>query len=622
MKKFFFSTLLLALPLIACAYDVEIDGIFYNLKSGNNAEVTYKATDQWGYNSNYTGVVDIPEKISYKDVEYTVISVGDNAFASCTSLTSVTIPNTVTRIGNGAFFGCKGMIKVTIPNTITIIGDNAFWSCSSLTSVNIPNSINKIGPGTFYECRNLTSICFPNSLTSIGNCAFSYCESLTSISIPSSVKTIGTSVFDNCYRLESIIVESGNTVYDSRDNSNAIINSANNELICGCKNTIIPNTVNSIGEYAFYGCTGLTSVIIPNSVTSIGSEAFWCCSGLTSVIIPNSVQSIGAVAFDGCSSLVSIVIPKSVTSLGSGAFSGCSSLTSIIIPEGIRGIGDSTFYGCSSLTSVYIPNSVVFIDNNAFSGCSSLTSVSIPNSVTSMGYRVFKNCSSLIDVYCYAVNVPSTNSSAFENLYTKYMTLYVPKSAINDYKTTNPWSKFGTFVSIEDSGNENPYPETPKCETPSICFENKELLFTCSTEGVEYVSKITDVDIKDFYSNRISLSATYNISVYATKSGYENSDVATALLVWTDAIFTETTPETPTSAKVIAESIPVLISAKGGVITVKGEQEGQAVAVYTTDGKAIGSTTMKDGQVSITTNLQRGEIAVVKVGSKSVKIKM
>ena len=147
------------------------------------------------------------------------------------------------------------------------------------------------------------------------------------------------------------------------------------------------------------------------------------------------------------------------------------------------------------------------------------------------------------------------------------------------------------------------------------------MTFSCKTEGVEFVSKITDVDIKDFYSSSIDLSATYEISVYATKSGYTNSDVATATLVWTDAVFTETTPSA-SSAKAIAESIPVLISAKDGNITVRGEQNGHPLTVYTADGKMLGSATMKDGQASISTNLQRGEIAIVKIGSKSVKIKM
>ena len=164
-------------------------------------------------------------------------------------------------------------------------------------------------------------------------------------------------------------------------------------------------------------------------------------------------------------------------------------------------------------------------------------------------------------------------------------------------------------------------PEEKKCATPSISYANKKLTFSCATEGVEYHYSITDTDIKSAVASSIDLSATYEISVYATKSGYTNSDVATATLVWTDAVFTETTPSA-SSAKAITESIPMLISAQNSTITVRGEQNGLPLTVYTADGKMLGSATMKDGLASIYTNLQRGEIAIVKVGSKSVKIKM
>ena len=164
--------------------------------------------------------------------------------------------------------------------------------------------------------------------------------------------------------------------------------------------------------------------------------------------------------------------------------------------------------------------------------------------------------------------------------------------------------------------------ESQKCATPSISYADKRLTFSCETEEVEYQYTITDNDIKTDIANEVDLSATYEISVYATKSGFENSDVATATLVWTEAVFTETTPSTPSSAKAIAESSPVLISAQNGTITVRGEQNGLPLTVYSADGKMLGAATIKNGQASIATNLQRGEIAIVKVGKRSVKVKM
>ena len=172
------------------------------------------------------------------------------------------------------------MCKVAIPNSVTNIGNDAFYGCSSLASVTIPNSVTSIGEGAFCYCISLTSVTIPNSVTSIGDDVFSVSSSLTSVTIPNSVTSIGSSAFAGCTGLTSIIVESGNAVYDSRNNCNAIIETANNDLIAGCQNTIIPNSVTSIGDWAFFRCSSLTSVTIPNSVTSIGDHTFEECTNL------------------------------------------------------------------------------------------------------------------------------------------------------------------------------------------------------------------------------------------------------------------------------------------------------------------------------------------------------
>ena len=197
--------------------------------------------------------------------------------------------------------------------------------------------------------------------------------------------------------------------------------------------------------------------------------------------------------------------------------------------------------------------------------------------------------------------------------------LYIPEGTTEKYKTTDYWSKFKFIEEGEPGGSVTPDPK--KCATPTIAYANKEMTFSCDTEGVEYHCTITDTDIKSYVASRINFSATYEISVYATKEGFAPSDVATAILVWTNAEFTETTPS-GSSVKAPTESVPVLISSRDGNLLVTSELEGQPVAVYSLDGKALGSAKVKGGQAVIATNLPKGTIVVVKVGDRSVKVMM
>ena len=342
------------------------------------------------------------------------------------------------------------ILVVVIEDGVTSINSGAFYECTSLTSVTIGSNVTSINSGAFYECTSLTSVTIPNSVTSIGEFAFYECSSLTSVTIPNSVTSIGNSALAYCSSLTSIFVENGNTVYDSRDNCNAIIETATNILITGCKNTAIPNSVTSIGDYAFSGCSSLTSVTIPNSVTSIGKSAFSRCSRLTLVTIPNSVTEIGRNVFQGCSRLTSITIGNSVTSIGDYAFNGCSRLTSVTIPNSVTSIGSNAFYECSRLTSVTIGNSVTSIGYYAFCECFGLTSVTIGNSVKSIGQYAFYWCTSLTDVYCYAESVPKTNSDEFDGVPLSSATLHVPAASLDTYKKTSPWEQFGTIVALTD----------------------------------------------------------------------------------------------------------------------------------------------------------------------------
>ncbi len=438
-------------------------------------------------------------------------SIGNNAFEHCEKLTSITIGSGVTSIGKNAFNGCTSLSSVTFADNSMLesIGGSAFNKCTSLASVTIPSSVKSIGNNTFRSCTNLASVTFADNskLESIGNNAFEHCEKLTSITIPDSVKSIGDYAFCFCSGLTSITVESGNSKYDSRNSCNAIIEKSTNKLIAGCKNTTIPNSVTSIGENAFYGCTSLASITIPSSVESIATDAFYFCSGLTSITveegnskydsrnscnalietenntlivgsknttipddvtsigdyafvfnknlasidIPNSVKSVGNHAFEHCEKLTSVTIGSGVTSIGYQTFCGCSSLDNVTFADNsqLTSIGEQAFYECTSLASVTIPNSVESIGNNTFNGCTSLASVNIPSSVTSIGDNAFR-CNSLASVYVWATTPPTLGSNVFANN-ADGREIYVPAGSIDEY--ASGWSDYLTSLKASWAGN-------------------------------------------------------------------------------------------------------------------------------------------------------------------------
>ncbi len=386
-----------------------------------------------------------------------VTSIGVNTFV-CLALKSVTIGNSVTNIGEAAFL-CSNLTDVYYVgteaqwNAITIAsgngsltsatihfaatdiasgkcGDNLTWTLDEngtltisgtgemynyeydstapwsnhsdeIKSVVIESGVTSIGSSAFSNCTALTSVTIPDSVTTIGSYAFSGCTALTSVTIPDRVTSIGSTAFWCCISLTSINVASGNEYYASIDG--VLFNKAVTELLCfpGGRTGAytIPNSVTSIGNYAFYCCTSLTSVTIGSGVTSIGANAFNTCTSLTSVTIGSGVTSIGESAFYGCIALTSITTTNSVTSIGCYAFSYCYSLTSVTIPDSVTNIGEQAFSYCDTLTSVTIGSGVTSIGEWAFSGCKSLTSVTIPNSVTSIGWNAFAGCTALKDVY-------------------------------------------------------------------------------------------------------------------------------------------------------------------------------------------------------------------------------
>ena len=332
-------------------------------------------------------------------------------------------------------------------------------------------------------------------------------------------------MFENC-GLESIIVESGNTTYDSRNDCNAIIETASNTLISGCKNTVIPSSVTTIGEKAFYHCFGLTSIVIPNSVTSIEYSAFSECTDLVNVSLGTSLKSIGQRAFGGCSGLNNLVLPNTLTSIGNFAFNGCSSLIELTIPDGITTIGWGTFAACTGLTNVNFGNSVTTIEERAFEYYLKLTSLSLPNSLTTIGPWAFSQCTALA-----SVTIPSSVTRIYDEAFWGCSGLKEVYSYITDLSQIN----MGLWVFVNDDGYAGRTLYVPACsldaymadEWWSMFFENIEVMGHCliMNDATMFQGKTITLPVKmnraaTFGSIQVNISMPEGLEVAKGNSGY------------------------------------------------------------------------------------------------------
>ena len=390
----------------------EEGGIWYVQIDSDVRNVTvtkpYNTPNNWS--TYYSGIITIPSTVTHDGITYTVTEIGSTSvglepFGGQTNMTMVVIPNTVTTIHKKAFGGCSGLTSVVFKPTshLESIGNLAFNSCTSLKSITFPNSLTYIGEEAFVDCTSLKSINGGNSIELIDAQAFQGLTSLTDVSL--SAKKIGVHAFWNCNNLRTVTLNAGVEELDE----GAFMQCPSLQEV------ILPNTLKKIGNEAFRWCLGLQNIVIPNSVNEFGVGVFRLCTGLESVQLSNSLKEIPGYTFQQ-TGLKSIDIPTSVTSIGVGAFNDCEQLETVTWSNSITTIWDQAFMGDSLLKVSTLPESLSKIGGYAFKDCSSITEITIPSSTIQIGDGAFKSCSSLKTVYNLSMNpqdTPYTNP-AFE----------------------------------------------------------------------------------------------------------------------------------------------------------------------------------------------------------------
>ena len=385
------------------AFDCEVDGIYYNRLSADEFQVTNGTV-------KYSGDVEIPKTVMYRDKVFKVTQIGYYAFQNCKDLTSVIIPQTITSLPSSAFLNCSSLTTITMPSTVTTIGNNAFEGCKALSSIVIPEGVTAISNYLFNGCEKLASVTLPQGITTIGEGAFVDCKSLTTLSLP--------------------------------------------------------NQITSIEKTAFKNCTGLTSIVLPEELTTIKESSFEGCSGLVAIVLPDTVTGIGTSAFKNCTSLSSIVFSSALYSIGENAFQHCTSLSTVSMPSSVRKIMKNAFYGCTGLKKVIVNDMAAWYkmwfesqESNPLHYAQHLYSdeeteikeLFIDNSVSSIGNYAFYKAENLLSIYLFRNTPPTISNNTFGNTCYTWTDVYVPEDYKEKYQNTDYWRNFKSISDLSQT---------------------------------------------------------------------------------------------------------------------------------------------------------------------------
>ena len=529
------------------AYDFVSGGVYYNITSetGMTASVTY--FNKTG--NTYSGTVSIPASVVHGGNTYMVTEIGDYAFVGCTSLKGVDITERTTKIGSYAFFGCNGMTEFTVPTQITSIGNYAFSGCYGITSITIKESdetlslgYNGNSHGLFYDCP-LQSVFIGRPLnytqtSTFGYSPFANIKTLKSAKLGNPVARIQNYLFYGCTALETM------------------------EYNSNCKPS-------AVGGYSFYGCKSLTwdALALPESVKTIENNAFENCTGFTTIVIKPNITSIENYAFSGCTSITGFPIEESdetlslgyngnshglfydcplqsvfigrplnytqTSTFGYSPFANIKTLKSAKLGNPVARIQNYLFYGCTALeTMEYNSNfKPTAVGEYSFYNCKALKIITIPSEVTSIGQNALANCSAMVELTSKATVPPTCNNNAFDGIDKSACKLIIPDGTKATYQLAAQWKEFLLVEEKEfgdDAGKE-------QCATPTIAFADGKLAFATATEGAECVWTLTRSGGNSGRGTTMEAPSVFELTVYATKDGWKNSDHATALLVWGDA---------------------------------------------------------------------------------------
>ena len=591
------------------------------------ATVTYFGGVRSQYNPELQSVILKGVKIignnAFKDCNFSIEfpssleKIGNHAFEGCTSIKDLSLER-VDRIGEWAF--TNSSLKTLSLGSVGYIENNAFTNADSLESVSISEfGADLLPEKSFYRCDRLRSVSLGEGLKEIGRRAFAGCISIEEVSLPQSLTTIGEEVFfDN--------EENGKTCsvlkkVNFPDNLKSIGNQA---FRCtAIEEAALPDGLTDLGRYVF-AQTPLKSVRLPESLTYIPSAGFYFTL-LQKVNVPATCTFIDGGAFECCYSLEVIELPVGLKEIGHYAFCECVNLKELKFPEGLEVIEPYAFQSCKSLKEMILPEGLEVIGAYANSGCEALETISFPSTMKEVrplggGFQdntKWLSLQNVKDVYCHAF---FDAVGVFTNKSHKEVTLHVPHDLMQQFHDSEPWCYF-SIVDLETGEPFDPSenPSEKVCAKPSIAIDNGELIFTCETEDVEYVTTITCYDVGTLvHKENIKLAASYIITSYAKREGYKNSEIVKATLFW----LPKGNNEEIGIDEAVISSRPVLISSNGGTLIIQGAEAGCMITVYDLSGRRLSAAKANGATTSIATTLKKGDTAIVRIGEKSMKVLM